>query len=123
MPLNYKKIEKRMEELKFSKVDVCRKANLSRTTFDGLLAGRDSKISTIEDVAAVLHSPVGYFFDEDYEPLNIQAFNDSLNIGSSFNIGDINALIKENAQLHERVKELKEHIEDLKDRIEELKTK
>lgn len=125
MSLNYKKIEKRMSELKLSKVDVCRKANLSRTTFDGLLNGKDCKISTIVEVAKVLKSPVGYFFDETITaPTIVEAVDHSIAANNSdITIGDYHTLKKENSMLEKLIDEKDERIKELKERIEELKAK
>ena len=116
--LNLSKIEKRMNELKYSKVDVCRKANLSRTTFDGLLNGRDSKISTLIEVAKVLKSPIGYFFDETETPsLNIEADNSSnVAVGENISIVDFKE-IQSKAEYLEKILEEKERIIKIQEKL------
>ena len=115
MSLNYKKIEERMSELKFSKVDVCRKANLSRTTFDGLLNGKDCKISTIVEVAKVLKTPIGYFFDETITaPTIVEAVDHS--VAANGSITDIK--IGDFRELESKVKYLEDLISEKDKRIE-----
>ena len=125
MVLNYKRIEDRMAELKLSKADVCRKANLARPTFDGLLNGKDSKISTLVEVAQVLKAPVGYFFDETITaPTIVEAVDHSIAASNSdITIGDYHSLKKENSMLEKLIDEKDERIKELKERIEELKSK
>ena len=92
MVLNPKKIEDRMKELKLSVADVCRKANITKPTYYGLVNGKDSKISTLVEVAMVLKTPIGYFFDEkEPAPTIVEAVDHSVAANGSISdvkIGD-----------------------------------
>lgn len=63
--LKTKNIENAMAKAKMSKATLCHKVNIARTTFDAILNGGDTKVSTLEAIANVLNVPIGYFFNDE----------------------------------------------------------
>ena len=57
------KLNQALEESKITKRELASRAKISRVTLDALLRGADTKISTLEQVAAVLGVKVSELFD------------------------------------------------------------
>lgn len=62
--MNHSKLNQAVDESGISKREIAKRTKLSRVTIDGLLNGKDSKISTLEAVAQVLGINPGKFFDD-----------------------------------------------------------
>lgn len=67
--MNIKKLNELVNNSKLNKMQIAERCGISRTTLDNVLAGADSKISTIESLANVLCVSVGLLFDENYIPM------------------------------------------------------
>lgn len=63
--MDFKLLNKLVNESKLGKAQVAEKAGISRTTLDNALNGADIKISTIESLADVLGVSPGVFFGGD----------------------------------------------------------
>ena len=60
--MDYRLLNKLVNESKLNKVQIAEMANISRTTLDNALSGADIKISTIENLAKVLGVSASIFF-------------------------------------------------------------
>lgn len=63
--MDFKLLNKLVNESKLGKSRIAEMANISRTTLDNALNGADIKISTIESLAAVLDVSASIFFGGD----------------------------------------------------------
>ena len=63
--MDFRLLNKLVNESKLNKVQIAEMANISRTTLDNALNGADIKISTIENLAKVLGVSASIFFGGD----------------------------------------------------------
>ena len=63
--MDFKLLNKLVNESKLNKAQIAEMANMSRTTLDNALNGADIKISTIENLAKVLGVSASIFFGGD----------------------------------------------------------
>lgn len=63
--MNVKKLSILIDGKKITKAYVLKKTGLTRPTLDGILEGKDFKVSNLEKLATALNVNVGYFFDEE----------------------------------------------------------
>lgn len=68
--MNTSKLQKLVDESKFTKAQIAQKCGFTRMTLDNILHGGDAKISTIEMLAHILGTTIGYLFDEQEDPIN-----------------------------------------------------
>ena len=63
--MNINKLKECIEISGLTRQVIAERANITPKTYDNILKGMDSKISTIENIARVLGVPVGTFFDSE----------------------------------------------------------
>lgn len=63
--MDFKLLNKLVNESKLNKAQIAEMANMSRTTLDNALNGADIKVSTIENLAKVLGVSASIFFGGD----------------------------------------------------------
>lgn len=110
-----------------TKSKVLRQTGLTRPTLDGILSGKDLRVSTLEKIAAALKVKVGYFFEDD--EIVIEDYHTEGDFSPATKAGgDVSMAVASDAVLQERIKSLEAsntekdaRIEDLKERIAELK--
>ena len=75
--MNINKLNELVNSSKLNKVQIAEKCGVSRTTLDNVLAGADSKISTIESLAKVLGISIGALFGDAREDILSTSINGS----------------------------------------------
>lgn len=130
--MNTQRLIEAFENSKHNKMVISRLSNVSRTTIDNLLSGMDVKVSTIENIAKTLNKPVGYFFDDDPLPeqVNKSDLNASNPRGAIINHKHYNLLMElkemittlkqENTQANEQKEELLAIIQKLQEQNRQL---
>lgn len=76
--MNISKIKEAIECSGLTRKVISERSGITPKTYDNILKGRDTTVSTIEALARVLNVPVGYFFDEqscDNMQVNTQTNN------------------------------------------------
>lgn len=63
--MNYRLLQKLLEESKLGKARIAEMAGISRTTLDNAINGADIKISTLENLSNVLGICTSVLFNED----------------------------------------------------------
>ncbi|MDE5643292.1 MAG: helix-turn-helix domain-containing protein [Muribaculaceae bacterium] len=63
--MNIKKLAEVIKKSGLTRKTIAERAGITPITYDNILKGMDSKISTIENIARVLGVPVGTFFDNE----------------------------------------------------------
>lgn len=63
--MNIKKLQKAVEKSEISKAELASITGVTRMTLDNVLAGSDTKVSTIEKLSKALDISIGYLFDEE----------------------------------------------------------
>lgn len=117
--LNTKNIELAMKKANISKVSLCESINIARTTFDAILNGGDTHVSTLEAIASVLKVPIGYLFDEiSNSQITVEANNHSVAAIENININDYKELNSKVKYLEELIAE-KDKIIRLYERLQE----
>lgn len=98
--MNYKLLEKMVNDSKLNKNKIAELSGLSRTTLDAALNGADVKISTLEKIANVIGINVGILFDSSQHIESVTVTNGS---AAAVNVNaPINAPITANAESEER---------------------
>ncbi|MBD5311704.1 MAG: helix-turn-helix domain-containing protein [Bacteroides sp.] len=131
MVLNIGKLQKGIEESKFTKVEIASKCGIDRKTIENVLAGRDPKLSTVVSLASFLGLKISYLFDEPISSDDHSAKASGHGTIATALDARGDSMLTEKIQLletllsekDERIAEKNERIAELKERINELKTR
>ncbi|MDE6559298.1 MAG: hypothetical protein K2K29_05385 [Muribaculaceae bacterium] len=117
--LNLNRLSHAVECSKYSKVDIAKKAGISRVTLDSALKGKEIGLYKFIQLIDILEQPIGYFFDNSATEIR-QAGRDYHEHRDSI-IGNkiIETNPDENLSYLEENRHLKNTIEQLKARIED----
>ena len=120
--MNISILEELITRSELTKARIAGLCGMSRVTLDGVLQGKDVKISTIENICKVLRVNPAILFDDDTansvvnSPHGIAAGRDAQLIHNEASVQEVELLKKLCDEKDERIKELKEIIQILKEK-------
>ena len=124
--MNINRLNDLVNESKLNKNQIAEYSSITRTTLNNLLAGKDSKISTLESVSKALGVAVGYLFDEEEKSIGHRVLGNENKVQGNINISKDKKALETETEIEHLKALLQEKEERLKDKdrmIEILTTK
>lgn len=124
--MNISKLQQLIDGQSVTKAKILKTTGLTRPTLDGILSGKDFRVSTLEKIAKAVGVNVGVFFDEEEVKIN-QAGRDFFLENTFHDVNPVYAAATNKRQcspagddtLSSEIASLKETIEQLRSQLKD----